>query len=108
MGKKASPCKKERVNKQNKKKSQNRNQKNRFIQLFIPHCTAMCQSKGGGSDQSQARKISKMLWLAKSFLSGQFSPELLARLKKQNENTQNVLYRVGEFGKNAYGTCSGC
>lgn len=31
------------------KKTQNRNQKKeRFIQLFIPHCTAMCQSKGGG------------------------------------------------------------
>lgn len=46
------------IQKRKTKKSQNTNQKKlRFIQLFIPHCTAMCQSKGQGSDQSQARKM---------------------------------------------------
>lgn len=44
--------------------------KQRFIQLFIPHCTALCQIKGGGVislKQEESLLISK-IWKLKSCL----------------------------------------
>lgn len=65
-----------------KKKSQNGNQKKteeRFIQLFIPHHTALCQSKGGGGvgtsevDWNVAPKLVESNWWLEESLSGQIS-----------------------------------
>lgn len=81
---------KEKITKQRPKKK-----KKRFIQLFIPHCTALCQSKVGGVislKQGESPLVGK-IWnpkvisgrlgcgpkfLHKNWLFEEFSWELLA------------------------------